>query len=1330
MNMLIQPQKNLAPLALRDVVVPGRTEPALPSGAWGINRAAALLNFPDLGMQAQVQVWPNKKLGDKVKLLLDNKEVDQHTISDPTELEEPTTLWVAPGRWQEGPYTLTYEIKQIDQKEERPDHPLDLYLKLGIPGGQDTDPEPGHSNLAMTIPPGIVSGGVDKEIAENGFVITITPYPDIAEGDICIMSWGGIFVLSAPVTADQIRDPVNHPIEIAITKAIIELAGDTDSSGLAVTFKVRDIVGNESEDWCKETRIVVTIGISFFPACIVEQAHNNVLDLDKLGDENVKAQVWATAPQFRLKDIIHLKMRGTTAEGEFIEVAALPQTIDNIPHVYVLMLNNADVRKLAKTQVTFSYEIQRSGSTDPLRSKGQFVQVVGEARRLAAPIAEDEQQGALEPDLTQVRLRIPFDSLIVEGTAIELVWFGMRPDGSAYSPKLDWHFPDRDEVSDPEGFFIIVDGKHLKILEGGTLELWYHLLTDEDGEIVKRESAHASVLRVGAPQLELAEPTVLGEEDGALEPADLPGGTSRLTAPRPTVTPSASGDIVTSSWIGEVTGKTEDSITLNALSANRDVNFNLNADFVEAHIEPNRGKKITASYRIWRIATGKFSYSNPLVFEVGQAQEQLLDPAKVREAVDGVLDPANAPSGATVLIAANREENVGDHFFMKWRTTDGSVDQDYDRRISTNNKGKEVEFPVSQTVVLASLNQTVTLSYYVELFEGGKATGEDSTLRVEAAPGIQLPVATFSEASGQQKDQINPDDVFPAGATVVIAATARLKTDDEVNVVVEGKTTFRKSHRVLATQADKELAVIKVDHTFIANNVDGSIALSYTVTRQAGGTDGPSDPTVYDVRKVIGSGLLKVMGARYNRSTYRSSGSSHVLSAFDANTGQPSQAEWKYPDDSQWTTASTWYDTHPEQPLQVRTTDDALTLNAANIIGNGNDLTITGQSAFVAHRDVGDVVGWGNAANGATIPPTIITLDDIVEVSCTRSAYAGRRANSAVVVWGTAAEGGSMTGVSPLDFKQVVGNAVAFAGLKLSGQVVAWGTAADGGTVPGPISALSDVTQIIAAGQAFAALRATGHVVAWGLAANGGAVPDEIAGFTDIKTLIGSFGAFAAHRANGRIVGWGHATYGGAVPAPIASLTDIIELSSANAQAFVARRATGQVVAWGTKEYGGVIDPLIEGLTDIAEVSSSWRAFAARRGNGRVVAWGRPLEGGLVPGNIATLDDIVQVCGSSHAFAALRKNGTVVAWGDATVGGDTTPVVDQLTSVVALYSNTSGFTALTSDGRVVTWGVAAGGGDSSAVQDLLRGKLSYLANPVSRGLALKARRQAMLKTHQ
>ncbi|WP_433589507.1 hypothetical protein [Pseudomonas koreensis] len=1324
--MVTQPQQNLAPLSLLDPVIPGRTQPILPDLGWGINLAAARLNFPEKGLQVQIPIWPGKAIGDSLKLFLNHEQVDQHTIADTAETREPSTLWVPPKKMESGSYELTYEVKQFGQKEERPDQPLKLYVKLELPGGQDTDPGDGHSNLSMSIPQAIIDQGVDKAIAEKGFLITILLYPLIAVGDVIIMSWGGFLVQSTPVTAEQISDPANHPIQVEITPEVIARAGDTNETGLAVSFMVRDIVGNQSQDWSKATRIFVSTATDLLDAPIVHEAFNNVLDIDKLGDNDITVQVTAKRPLFELDDVIYVRMRGTTVEGETIEVVAPTQTIDNLPHNYDFKLPIAAVRRLVKTQIVFSFWLQRPGSSKPLRSRGQFVNVIGEAKRLSAPIAEDAQQGALDPDLPRTRIRIPFDELIKSDTGIKLLLLGTRPDGSTYLPDIPQHVPDDEQANDPNGFFIVVEGTHLKTVEGGTLEFWYLLLTDENGQVVERESVHAAVLQVGEPQFELIKPSVEGEKDGALEPNDLPFGTSVLTCPRPIASPWQSQDQVTYTWTGENSGTTGNTITLNAVTAGGDLRITLSVAFVATHIEPNRGKTITVRYQVLRFATGKISYSNPLVFTVGQAQEQLLDPAKVREAPDGVLDPADVPVSATVLIAANRAENAGDHFYMKWRTADGSVNEDYDKTISGNNKGKEVEFGIARSIVLASLNQTVTLSYHVELFEGGTSTGEDYTLRVEAAPGVKLPVATFREASGPQKDQINPHDVYPLGATVIIAASAALKSGDQVHIKVEGNTTFIESHTVLEDQEDNELAVGRVNHAFIVENLDRSLSLTYTVTRKAGGTDGPSDPTVYDVREVIGAGLLKVMGARFNRSTYRSSGASHVLSAFNATSGQPLQAQWKYPDDSHWTTASTWYDTHPEQPLQVRTTDDALTLNPANIFGNGNDQTLTGQSAYVAHRNVGDVVGWGLAAYGAAIPSTIITMDDIVEVSCTRSAFAARRANSAVVVWGTAAEGGSMAGIAPLGFKQVVGNSVAFAGLKLTGQVVAWGDAANGGTVPDPVSALSDITQVVSAGQAFAALRATGHVVAWGLETNGGSVPGEIAGLTDIKTLIGSFGAFAAHRANGRIVGWGNATYGGDVPAAIAVLTDIIELSCANAQAFVARRATGQVVAWGTPEYGGTIDPLIEGLTDIVEVSSTWRAFAARRGNGRVVAWGRPAEGGSVPGPIATLDDIVQVCGSSQAFAALRKNGTVVAWGDVTVGGDTTPVADQLINVVTLYSNTTGFTALTSDGRVVTWGVAGGGGDSSTVQELLRGKVSYLATAATRGLALKASRRAML----
>ncbi|MDU9041578.1 hypothetical protein LOY64_08465 [Pseudomonas corrugata] len=1337
--MLNQPRKYPAPLALRAPDIPGRSEQDLPSGEWGLNLAAVLGTHPNKGLKVHIPSWPitGTGIGDNVKLLLDGGQVDQHTITQPVEVGERVTLWVAPGRLQTGSYELTYVVKRPSQTEETYTPPVRLYVKLELPGGQDTDPDPGsHSELYMDIDPELVENGVDDDDARNGVDITIKakpgspspqPYPNIAEGDLIYLSWGGVEVISDPVSQAQIDDPGNNPIIVHVSETVIrDEAGDSGPEGLAVTFKIHDRVNNASEDWCPETRLVVDTGNSRLEAPILEQADGNLLDLDTLGDAALQLQVWAAnTTLFAKNDVIIMRIKGTTLDGDPIEETARQAIEENPPTVVNVLLPNSAARALAKTQAVFSYKLERGG-TIIQQSKGRFINIIGEPNLLAAPIAEDAQGGALDPDLTSTRIRIPFDERIEEDMAIELKWFGTRPDQSSYEPELEWYFPSRDEVESKEDFFIPVDGRHLKTLEGGTLDLSYNLLSDENGEIVSRGSRHAAPVNVGEPQFELVRAIVVGEQNGALEPGDLPNGTSKVTCPAPVANPTKSGDVV--SWQlfdAQGTKLFDDSKTLTALNAGKNVDFPLNAAFVQQHFEAHRGEELTVKYDILRFDTGKYSYATPLEFVIGEARQPLLDPAKVREAIDDVLDPADATGGAHIDIEPNRAENAGDHFYVTWATTDGATTHTDDKSITGSMKGKPVEFPVPRSIVLASEDKTVIVSYRVELLEGGDQPGEDYELLVQHQ-AFRLPEATFREATGPGQDQLNPDDVYPNGATVIIPATALLKTDDEITVTVQGQATTYYSHTVLPTEADKELASIKVPHAVINANEGNSIALDYTVARKAGGTDGPSTPTEYDVRRVIGSGTLKVMGARYTRSTYRASAASRILSAFNATTGQPIQAQWKYPTETAWTTAATWRDTQPHQPLQVRTTDDQLALNPANIIGNGIDTTVTGFAAFVAHRDVGDVVGWGNEDYGGKIPATIITLTDIVEVSCTRSAYAARRANSAVVAWGTETEGGAMTGIDPLNFAQVVGNATAFTGLKTNGRIVAWGVATDGGTIPEAIGNLTDILEVISAGQAFAAIRATGQVVAWGLADNGGTVPSDIEGFTDIKTVIGSFGAFAAHRGNGRIVAWGHDTYGASVPPEIAALTDITELSCANAQAFTARRATGQVVAWGTAEYGGTIDPLIEGLTDIVEISSTWRAFAARRGNGHVVAWGRPAEGGLVPDDIATLDDIVQVTGSSMAFAALRKNGTVVAWGNATVGGDTTSVVGELTQVQALYSNTHGFVALTADGRVVTWGHPDGGGDSSAKQDKLEGQVSYTANSASRGLALKANRLAGL----
>ena len=176
-----------------------------------------------------------------------------------------------------------------------------------------------------------------------------------------------------------------------------------------------------------------------------------------------------------------------------------------------------------------------------------------------------------------------------------------------------------------------------------------------------------------------------------------------------------------------------------------------------------------------------------------------------------------------------------------------------DEEVETDSFGQKTPCILRVPNDKVPANAVVRVSY--QLLRGGVpiATSRTATAWVigEGRPN-PLPVPTFKEASGPQLDQINLEDVPQLGATVVIGASAGLKENDVVRVVVAGKTLVIESHTVLASEADKELAEIKVPYRFIADNADNSISMTYTVIRAAGGTDGPSNPSVYVIRRMVG----------------------------------------------------------------------------------------------------------------------------------------------------------------------------------------------------------------------------------------------------------------------------------------------------------------------------------------------------------------------------------------------------------------------------------------------------------------------------------------------
>ena len=798
--MLVQPRKDINTLALNDPEITGGV--LLPDGVWGVNLAAARLNFPDKGLKCQIPPWNNMDEGDKVELLLHGAVMDQKTIYDASEIGERVTLFVPPNRLLTGASTLSYKVTRFSQRpEEGPT--LTLFVKLELPGGQDTDPDYGHSELAIAfLPENVVRDGVDKDNVKDGVVVIVAPksgsglpYPNAAVGDVIHVGWAGQTVLSAPLTQAQVDAPDANPVRILIDEATLLAAGDSDLTGLSVSYMIRDRVLNQSEDWCKEARIIVDTGNSRLLAPILEQADGLILDLEKLGDDLPVLKVWAEDPnEFSRGDVIVMRLTGTTAEDKSVDIV-VRQSIDKNPPVEVDILHsNPGLRSLGTRSAIYSYELERDGKIIQ-RSKSRTITVVGEPTRLAAPIALDAPQGALDPDAANYRIRIPYDLSITADNAIELKWFGTRPDSTSYDPVLDWYFPTEEEASDPAGFIITVEGRHGKTLEGGSLDLSYNLLSaGENDEIISRASQHAARLIVGEPKFELVPPIVLGEKDGALEPADLPGGVGKLTAPRPVARPTEANDIVTYTWFGEVSGEKVDFKKLNALSKDKDVDFTLDAAFVAQHIEPNRGKKVTVRYRIFRDASKDTSYSNVLEFVVGQAVA--LDPPTIdsvkgspsgKEIVEGgttvetsVVLSGTAAKGKNVEIrdgATVKDQVTADPVSGIWTYTASGLTVTKHSFTATGKYGAEpasAAYTLTVTTVMVPTLSNVLDDKGMEVPDRQTTVSTSLTLKGSASKGQDVEVYDGSGSGAVSKGMAKADEITGLWErTITVAVGAR-----------------------------------------------------------------------------------------------------------------------------------------------------------------------------------------------------------------------------------------------------------------------------------------------------------------------------------------------------------------------------------------------------------------------------------------------------------------------------------------------------------------------------------------------------------------------------
>jgi hypothetical protein len=694
------------PLALKELDIPGRSKDPVSSNPiiWGINIAAAQGNFPLHGLLCRAGPWGNMAIGDTLGISWGSWQNVWVETVDKTEVNKQLQMFVPLKHMVDGRFAVSYVVKPLGGTDQ-PSDVMQVLVKLTRPGGD--------SPLIMIIPQAILDGGIDKDNVADGVPITIgmadgtPPYSNAAAGDVCRVSWGGIYVFSDPLTQEQAEGKA--PIIITIIEAVIREAGDAESPGVAVVFDVFDKVFNRSEDWSAEQRVVVAVDATRLVAPLLKETQNNELDVDKLADADGTVQVIATdTSKFKVGDEVFIRIKGTPVEGPPIDwEPSAGVKLESVPSVMETTAPNAVLRQLAKSQITLSYRLEKADGSADLRSKSQFIRAIGEVQRLAAPKVLDENSGALDPTLAQIRLEIPFDKSFAEGQVLQPIMLGTKPDLEPYLPDLPTRPITNNDIVAAQPLLYNIDGKHLAPVNGGTVEFYYQqLIADSvlatldpfEASRAIRESIHTDILRVGEPRLELPEPEVAGVVNGVL-PADTAGTTATVT-----YTKTVKNDEVFMFWKGSKTGEYTDSIKLNEFTAGQRVPFPIPA----AVIKGNEGGTVEARYHIVRAAGGT-SYSDTLTFSVGVALD--LQAPKIKEAPnDTSLDPLDA-QGALTAVVDSAGLLLGDTIIVTWTGAPGSLPAGSHTTApwTVTTLGRQ-EIPLDVSVIPFNLVKSITLS--------------------------------------------------------------------------------------------------------------------------------------------------------------------------------------------------------------------------------------------------------------------------------------------------------------------------------------------------------------------------------------------------------------------------------------------------------------------------------------------------------------------------------------------------------------------------------------------------------------------------------------------
>ncbi len=308
-----------------------------------------------------------------------------------------------------------------------------------------------------------------------------------------------------------------------------------------------------------------------------------------------------------------------------------------------------------------------------------------------------------------------------------------------------------------KGIDYLIPDEKVGALAGGSLEVYYTVTT------YAKAFFKSPILRllVDVDNSTPLEAPVVDKlsADGVLDPADIPLEAIVRVLPYRAM---AEGDKVTIHWEGGDTEGTYGTYTvINSGTVNRETVFRIPKRYVDA----NLNRLVQVWYTVQQ--GDRIAESEKLAITIREMVALPLPTPTLKEAIGTTLDPADALSGATVVIDATANLQAGDQVITQWQGPNGNDTRE--KTLTGADAGKTLEVVFAAALVTANAGQTVAISYVVNRVNGLVQVSGTLALQILAAqPELVLDTSPVTLAGKVYLLPGSPDLLpnFPADTTL------------------------------------------------------------------------------------------------------------------------------------------------------------------------------------------------------------------------------------------------------------------------------------------------------------------------------------------------------------------------------------------------------------------------------------------------------------------------------------------------------------------------------------------------------------------------------------